>query len=72
MPRKFARKELAVENMNNKEIPKEAIQASKIIEELLDSMQRIKGISCTLTYTKRTHGQYLFIREKDLRFSIVA
>jgi streptomycin 3"-adenylyltransferase len=47
MPRKFARKELAVENMNNKEIPKEAIQASKIIEELLDSMQRIKGISCT-------------------------
>src|SRR5690554_4831727 len=38
MPRKFARKELAVENMNNKEIPKEAIQASKIIEELLDSI----------------------------------
>ena len=24
------------------------------------------------TITKRTHGQYLFIREKNLRFSIVA
>src|SRR5690554_7928663 len=38
MPRKFERKELAVANMNNKEITKEAIQASNIIEELLDSI----------------------------------
>ena len=42
----------------------EAIDAAALTMLFGSELQR------DVAFTKRTHGQYLFIREKDLRFSI--